>query len=125
MVLAIFALVVVGTSTMAFHASRHTHFLSSRNVVNSIRVRELTDSGLDVAKAILRSEKTDWRTLHSNGKLLNNYALDGGTVTVALIDIEKRDAGNSAAASFPTSETNQVEITVTANLSINRSAPPS
>ena len=116
MLLAIFALLVVGTTTLAFTASRQTHFLSSRNAVNSIRVRELADSGLDVAKAILRSDITSWRTLHSNGKLLNNYALDGGTVTVALIDIEKRDAGNSAAASFPTSETNQVEITVTANI---------
>jgi len=115
MLFAIFALLVVGTTTLAFTASRHTHFLSSRNVVNSIRVRELADSGLDVAKAILRSDTTSWRTLHSNGKLLNNYALDGGTVTVALIDIELRDAGNSAADSTPTSETKEVEITVTAN----------
>ena len=69
MVLAIFALLVVGTTTLAFTASRQTAFLSSRNAVNSIRVRELADSGLDIAKAILRSDTTSWRTNHSNGKL--------------------------------------------------------
>ena len=115
LLLAIFALLVVGTTTLAFTASRQTNFLSSRNAVNSIRVRELADSGLDLAKSILRSDTTSWRTNHTNGKLLNNYALDGGTVTVSLIDIAKRDSGASAAASIPTSTTNEVEITVKAN----------
>ena len=114
LLLALFALVVVGTTTLAFMASRQTIFLSSQNAVNSIGVRELADSGLDLAKAILRSDTTAWRTNHSNGKLLNNYALDGGTITVSLIDIAKRDSGASAAASIPTSTTSEVEITVTA-----------
>ena len=116
MVLAIFALLVVGTTTLAFTASRQTAFLSSRNAVNSIRVRELADSGLDIAKAILRSDTTSWRTNHSNGKLFNNYALDGGTITVSLIDILKRESGASAALCIPISTTTDVEITVTANL---------
>ena len=116
MLLAIFALLVVGTTTLAFTASRQTAFLSSRNAVNSIRVRELADSGLDLAKAILRSDTTSWRTNHSGGKLLNNYALDGGTVTVSLIDILKRESGASAALCVPISTTTDVEISVTANL---------
>jgi len=116
MVLAIFALLVVGTTTLAFTASRQTAFLSSRNAVNSIRVRELADSGLDIAKAILRSDATSWRTNHSGGKLLNNYALDGGTITVSLIDILKRESGASAAMCVPISTTTDVEITVIANL---------
>jgi hypothetical protein len=116
MVLAIFALLVVGTTTLAFTASRQTAFLSSRNAVNSIRVRELADSGLDIAKAILRSDATSWRTNHSSGKLFNNYALDGGTITVSLIDILKRESGASAAMCVPISTTTDVEITVTANL---------
>ena len=116
MLLAIFALLVVGTTTLAFTASRQTTFLSSRNAVNSIRVRELADSGLDLAKAILRSDTTSWRTNHSGGKLLNNYVLDGGTVTVSLIDILKRESGASAALCVPISTTTDVEISVTANL---------
>ncbi len=116
MLLAVFAMLVVGTATLAFTASRHTGFLASRNAVNSIRVRELADSGLDVAKALLRSDETGWRLMHANGKLLNNYALDGGTVTVSLIDIAKREAGASAAASVPDSATTEVEISVTATL---------
>jgi hypothetical protein len=119
MLLAIFALLVVGTTTLAFTASRQTAFLSSRNAVNSIRVRELADSGLDLAKAILRSDSTSWRTNHSGGKLLNNYALDGGTITVSLIDILKRESGASAALCVPISTTTDVEITVTAKLDLS------
>jgi len=116
MLLAIFAMLVVGTATLAFTASRQTGFLVSRNVTNSLRVREVATSGLEVAKAILHSDTTSWRTNHSNGKLLNNYALDGGAVTVSLIDIRKREAGASAAASIPDSSTTEVEIAVTATL---------
>ena len=116
MMLAIFAMLVVGTATLAFTASRQTGLLVSRNVTNSMRVREVASSGLEVAKALLRSDTTSWRTNHARGKLLDNYALDGGRVTVSLTDIKKREAGTSAALCVPDAATTEVEIAVTATL---------
>ena len=114
MLLAVFAMLVVGTATLAFTASRHTGLLVSRNASSSVRARQLADSGLEVAKAILRSDTTSWRTNHASGKLLDDYALDGGTVTVTLVDIRKREAGASAVMSVPDASTTEVEIAVTA-----------
>ena len=116
MMMALFALVVVGTATLAFTASRRTGVLVTRNIDTSMRVRQLATSGLEVAKAIMHSDASAWRTNHDRGVLLQDYALDGGTVTVRLIDIAKRQAGASAAASMPDDTTTQVEIAVTASV---------
>jgi hypothetical protein len=115
MLLAVFAMLVVGTATLAFTASRHTSFLVARNATSSMRARQLASSGLEVAKSILRSDQTSWRTKHVSGKLLNAYPLDGGTVTVSLIDIRKREAGASAVMSVPDAASTEIEIAVTAN----------
>jgi hypothetical protein len=114
LMLTVFAMLVVGTATLAFAASRHTSFLVSRNAAGSMRARELADSGLELAKAILRSDQTGWRTNHSGGRLLSDHALDGGTVTVSLVDIRKRESGASAAMSVPDASTTEIEVQVTA-----------
>ena len=114
MLLAVFAMLVVGTATLAFSASRHASLLVARNASSGLRARELASSGLDLAKAILRHEDTDWRLNHQSGVLLDGVELDGGTVTVTLVDIRKRAAGTSAALSVPDAATTEVEIAVTA-----------
>ena len=115
MLLAVFAMLVVGTATLAYTASRHTGVLVARNATTSMRARELASSGLEVAKAILRSDETSWRTNHASGVLLNDYSLDGGTITVSLIDIRKRAAGASAVMSVPDASSTEIEIAVTAS----------
>ena len=115
MMMAVFAMLVVGTATLAFTASRQTGVLVANNVSNSLRVRQLATSGLDLAKAILRNDQSSWRTNHKSGKLLSDYALDGGTVTVTLVDIRKREAGTSAALCVPDASSTEIEIGVTAS----------
>ncbi len=116
LLLAVFAMLVVGTATLAFSASRHASLLVARNASTGVRARELASSGLDLAKAILRHEDTGWRLNHQAGVLLDRVALDGGTVTVTLVDIRKRAAGTSAALSVPDAATTEVEIAVTAEV---------
>lgn len=114
LLMAIFAMLVVGTATLAFTASRRTSILVVDNVSNSLRVRQLATSGLELTKAILRNEDLAWRTEHQSGKLLDRYPLDGGEVTVTLVDIRKREAGASAAASVPDDSSTEIEINVLA-----------
>ncbi|NBQ89704.1 MAG: hypothetical protein EBU07_20020, partial [Betaproteobacteria bacterium] len=109
-------LAVVGTATLAFTASRQTRLLVNRNIDASMRVRQLATSGLEVAKTILHSDTSNWRTNHDRGVLLQDFALDGGSVTVKLTDIAKRQAGASASASVPDASTTEVEIAVTATV---------
>ena len=114
LMMALITLMVVGTATLAFSASRQTSVLVIRNIDTSMRVRQLATSGLEVAKSILHSDTSNWRTNHNRGVLLQDYALDGGAVTVKLTDIAKRQAGASASASVPDASTTEVEIAVTA-----------
>lgn len=116
LLMAMLTLAVVGTATLAFTASRQTGVLVTRNIEASTRVRQLATSGLEVARSILYSDSSNWRTKHDQGMLLSNYALDGGTVSVKLTDIAKRQAGASAAASVPDAATTEVEIAVTASV---------
>ncbi|MFM7799275.1 MAG: hypothetical protein ACKPBA_09905, partial [Planctomycetota bacterium] len=111
LMLALFATMVVGTTTLTFVASRDTTTAIARNAQAAADARTLASSGMDLAKCILRSSETLWRRNHSNGTLLSGYSLDGGTVTVRLVDIVKRDAG--AATTVPDDATTEVEVTVT------------
>ena len=116
LLMAMVTLAVVGTATLAFTASRQTRLLVNRNIDASMRVRQLATSGLEVAKTILHSDTSNWRTNHDRGVLLQDFALDGGSVTVKLTDIAKRQAGASASASVPDASTTEVEIAVTATV---------
>ncbi len=111
LLLAIFSMVVVGTTTVAYVASRETSTEVSRNAQVAADSRALAAAGLDLTSRIMRDSSSNWRTAHSNGRLLNNYALDGGTVTVDLVDIQRRNAGLRPAT--PTSTTTEVEATIT------------
>lgn len=111
LMLALFATMVVGTTALTFVASRDTTTAIARNAQAAADARTLASSGMDLTKCILRSSESLWRRNHVGGTLLSNYSLDGGTVTVRLVDIVKRDAG--AASSVPDDTTTEVEVTVT------------
>ncbi len=110
LLLAIFAMVLVGGSTAAYVSSRETNVMVARNSQAAADARSLAAAGMDLTKMILRDTNSNWRTLHSQGQLLSNYSLDGGTLTVNLVDIVKRAAGNSNPV--PDASTTQVEVTV-------------
>lgn len=110
LLLAIFALVVVGTTTMAYIGSRESTIMVSRNAQVASDSRTLAAAGLDLTKQILRSGSSGWRTNHVNGRLLGDYSLDDGTITVDLVDIEKRDAG--VGSPVPDAASTEIEVTV-------------
>lgn len=111
LMLALFASMVVGTAALTFVASRDTTTAIARNAQAAADARTLASSGMDLAKCLLRSSETLWRRNHSNGMLLSNYALDGGTVSVRLVDIQRRAAG--VANPVPVDASTQLEVTVT------------
>lgn len=115
LMLALFAMMVVGTTTLAFVASRDTSAAIAGNAQAAADARTLAASGMDIAKGLLRSSNTQWRRNHSAGALLTNYALDGGTVSISLVDIEKRAAGLSGTAAAPDDSTTEVEVTVSSS----------
>ncbi len=113
LMLALFAMMVVGTTTLTFVASRDTSTAIARNAQSAADARTLAASGMDIAKDILRSSETLWRRNHSSGTLLSNYSLDGGTVTIRLVDIVKRDTLPAGSPTWPDDTTTEVEVTVT------------
>lgn len=111
LLLALFATMVVGTTTLAYVASRDTSVAIARNAQLAADARSIAAVGMDVAKQLLRSSQTSWRRNHVNGRLLTNYSIDGGTVTVDLVDIRKRTA-NPSGNVWPDDATTEVEVAV-------------
>lgn len=111
MLLAIFSMVVVGTTTIAYVASRDTSLLVAANAQVAADARTLASGGMELANHLLRDGDSSWRTNHTNGRLLDNYSLDGGTVTIDLVDVVRRNAG--VANPVPIATTTEVEVTVT------------
>jgi hypothetical protein len=112
LMLALFAMMVVGTTTLSYVASRETSSSIAANAQLAADARTLASSGMSIAKGILRSSETIWRRNHVGGVLLNNYSLDGGTVTVRLVDIVKRANPANGGNIFPDDATTEVEVTV-------------
>lgn len=112
LMLALFAMMVVGTTTLSYVASRETSSSIAANAQLAADARTLASSGMSIAKGILRSSETIWRRNHVAGVLLNNYALDGGTVTVRLVDIVKRANPANGGNIFPDDSTTEVEVNV-------------
>lgn len=112
LLMALFALAVVGAAGYAFVAGRDHAVMTGRSAASVSEARVLAESSLGIAKEILKSPETYWRTQHQNGVLLQDYELDGGTVTVELVDVNKR-AANPAGNVTPDGTTTEVEIIAT------------
>ena len=119
LMLALFAMMVVGTTTLSYVASRDTSTAIAQNAQLAADARTLAASGMDIAKGLLRSSDTSWRRNHVAGKLLSNYSLDGGTVTISLVDIVKRANPAYAAVGniYPDDTTTEVEVSVSSTRS--------
>lgn len=115
LMLALFAMMVVGTTTLTFVASRDTSTAIASNAQAAADARTLAASGMDIAKDLLRSSETLWRRNHVNGALLSNYSLDGGTVSIQLVDIVKRANPPQGGNVWPDDTTTEVEVTVTSS----------
>lgn len=114
LLLALFALAVLGAAGYAFVAGRDHAVMAGRSAVSVNEARVLAESGLRLAREILKNADNGWRTKHAQGVLLNNYALDGGTIRVDLVDINKR-AANPNGNIVPDNSTTEVEIIVTSS----------
>lgn len=112
LLMALFAMMVVGTSTLAYVASRDTSAAIASNAVLGADARTLASAGMDLAKQLLRTSETMWRRNHQDGWLVRDYALDGGTVSVRLVDLKKRAAGATGSAANPDDSTTELEVTV-------------
>lgn len=110
LLLVLFAMAVLGTAGYAFVAGRDHAVMSGRSAASVSEARVLAESALGLTKEILKSSDTKWRTKHVGGVLLNGYALDGGTITVTLVDINKR-AANPNGNIVPDGTTTEVEMT--------------
>lgn len=104
MLLVLIALMLGTILTSAYLFSRDNSAAIGANVAASTSAKWAASSGLDFATTLLQTE-ANWRTLHTNGKLLENFALAGGTIDIDLLDL--------ATNAPPTAGTEDVRITVT------------
>jgi len=105
--LVLMSLMTATILTSAYVASRDNSGAIGANIAASAAARWSATSGLEMGVAILQTE-TDWRTAHTNGKLLDDYPLGGGTVDIDLVDMETNDP--------PTADTSKVQITATSTV---------
>ncbi len=103
LMLVMIAILVTGGMAVAYFGSRDNSIAISTNVASSSQARIVAESGLDLAIAILETN-ADWRTNHIDGVILQDYQVNGGTISVTIID--------SDTSLPPTESTFNVEITV-------------
>lgn len=102
MMLVLISLGMATVLTTAYVTSHDTSATIGENVVSAAAAHWNAASGLELGIAVLETE-TDWRTAHTNGKLLDNYSFGGGTLNVLVEDIET--------GAPPTNSTSAVRIT--------------
>ncbi len=104
LILVMVAIFVTGGMAVAYFGSRDNSIAISSNVASSCKARIVAESGLDLAIAILETN-ADWRTNHIDGVILQDFQIDGGTITITIVD-DDTDLP-------PTDTTLNVEIIVT------------
>lgn len=87
-IVAVAAAAVIGS---AYVASQLNAPQVVGNVNSGIQARYIADSGADLATAIMECETFDWRTAQSNGVLVDNLAIGGGSVSIMVKDISGED----------------------------------
>ncbi|HRP62082.1 MAG TPA: hypothetical protein PK400_02180 [Phycisphaerales bacterium] len=105
MLLVLISLATATILGMAYLSSRDNSAAVGNNVASAAAARWAAASGVDLAVAIMESE-ADWRTLHSNGRLLTNFPIAGATVDIDVVDVET--------GTPPTADTRYVNVQVTA-----------
>ncbi len=103
LMLVMVAVLITGGMAVAYFGSRDNSIAISKNITSSANARTVAESGLDIAVAILETN-SDWRIQHIDGRILENYAIGQGTVSVSIIDTDTELP--------PTESTLNVRITV-------------
>ncbi|UCD75600.1 MAG: hypothetical protein JSV91_01535 [Phycisphaerales bacterium] len=89
-------LVCLFTATViasSYLASRDNSAAIGNNVSAAVTARWSASSSLEVAVAIMET-KTDWRTLHADGKLLDDYVIGDAVTDLDIIDLETGEPPN-------------------------------
>ncbi len=107
MLLVIVSLMMATIMATAYLASRDNSAAIGQNIASAAAARWSATTGLELGIAIFQTE-TDWRTAHTKGKLLDDYA-----VAAALIDLDIIDL---ATGQPPTVETEYIRLTSTATV---------
>ncbi len=87
MLLVLISMAMATILTVAYLASRDNSAAIGENVASSSSARWTAVSGLDIGVAVLQT-KTNWRTDHIAGKLVDDYTIDGVTLDIDITDIE-------------------------------------
>ena len=98
----LFTATIIATSYLA---SRDNSAAIGSNVTAASTARWSAASALEVGVAIMQTE-TEWRTLHTDGKLLDDYVIGAASVDLDIIDMETGEA--------PTESTSVLQILATA-----------
>jgi len=86
MLLVLISMMTATILTVAYLASRDNSAVIGENVASSAAARWAAESGLEVGAAVLQT-RADWRNSHTNGKLIDDLALGGGSVDIDLLDM--------------------------------------
>ncbi|MDY7109171.1 MAG: hypothetical protein SYC29_11105, partial [Planctomycetota bacterium] len=87
MLLVLISLAMATILAVSYLASRDNSAAIGQNVTASAGARWAAISGIELGIAVLETE-SDWRTAHTEGKLLDDYNLDGVLLDLDLLDIE-------------------------------------
>jgi len=105
MLLVMISLAMATILATSYLASRDNSAVIGANIATATAARWASESGLEAGVAILETE-SDWRTGHTNGKLVDDYAIGGASVDLDVIDVVTGDP--------PTEDTEYVQMTATA-----------
>ena len=103
LMLVMIAVLITGGMAVAYFGSRDNSIAISKNINTASMARTSSESGLDLAIAILETD-ADWRTQHIDGVILDEFQFGDSLLTITVIDTQTSEP--------PTESTNEVEITV-------------
>ena len=86
LLLVLISMATATTLTLGWLASQDNAAPLSRNISRAAQSRAIASSGLELAVAIMQTN-SDWRTMHSGGKLLEDHEMDSGRIDVRLTDV--------------------------------------
>jgi hypothetical protein len=107
MMLVLISLFTAVIITSAYLASRDNSTAIGANIRRATEARWAATSALDIGVAIMET-KTDWRSGHINGKLLDDVVLGNAIVDIDILDLET--------GLPPTEDTVNLQLTATATV---------
>jgi len=100
MLLVLISLAMATILAVSYLASRDNSVAIGQNVTASATARWAAVSGIELGVAVLQTP-TDWRTAHTEGKLLDDYDLEGAQLDLDVIDMVTRWRPRSRRSAAP------------------------